>query len=206
MSCFEFTRYSCLEKEISKFSGQNNVVKQVSAGFRHQSAVTAMGELLCWGNNIDGCCGQDANVKFIKEPSRVSLFSKPCNIALQKPCRVSSVYENHSASLAVDGNVEGDKQSVIHTQVDPQPFCEVDLEDFAIINKISIWNRVDETKDIRISKENYSQRLFPCWIIVSQLPFPDGVGGDNLKKSLDISVAKFRLKEIKRKSTFICEF
>ena len=188
------------------FSAKGTLIQQVSAGFRHQSAITIDGELLCWGNNVDGCCGQKVEHSFIHEPTKVSCFSQPYNIALNKPCKTSSVYGNQNPSLAVDGNVGGSVENLVHTQVDAQPFCEIDLEDFAVIGKINIWNRTDEALTMDMQKDAYSRRLFPCWVMVSQLPFPDGIGGDNLKKSVDTSIANFRLTENKRLSTIYCEF
>ena len=51
-------------------------------------------------------------------------------------------------------------------------------------------------------RDKFTARLFPCWIMVSPEPFPDGVGGDNLRKCLDMCAARVRLSEIKRLSTW----
>ena len=206
MQCHEFTQYNCLRKDPSKLTSEDTVILQVSAGFRHQSAITVKGELFTWGNNIDGCCIQSIQEAFIKEPRKVSNFNQACNIALGKPCTVSSVYGNHSPSLAVDGNTDGHLENLIHTQVDPQPFCEIDLEDFALISKINVWNRTDEAHTMGMQKDAYSRKLFPCWVLVSQEPFPEGIGDNNLRRSIDISNASIRLTENKRLSTIICRF
>ena len=111
--------------------GQTAVVcRQVSAGFGHQAAVTSEGELLCWGNNRNGCCGQNIETLFVDSPIPVKcLYEAPKNLAVKKPCRQSSVYGDMDAFMAVEGSNEGvlTDGDCIHTQQDAQPWWEVDL-------------------------------------------------------------------------------
>lgn len=36
-----------------------------------------------------------------------------------------------------------------------------------------LWNRTDEPLNPSKSRAEYSSRLFPCWIFVSEFPFKD---------------------------------
>ena len=202
MFCPVFTDYASLRAE----SGQSaTVCRQVSAGFGHQAAVTSEGELLCWGNNRNGCCGQNIEELFITDPKPVKcLYEAPKNLAMKKQCRQSSVYGDMDAFIAVEGSKEGvlTDGDCIHTQQDAQPWWEVDLGKYAVLNTIKLWNRTDEPPDMSMPRDKFVARLFPCWIMISTDPFPDGVGGDNLRKCLDMCVARVRLAEIKRLSTW----
>jgi alpha-tubulin suppressor-like RCC1 family protein len=55
--------------QINSLSGL--VIKQISAGYTHQSFVSHSGELYSWGSNLHGCCGQDESLKVITEPKKV---------------------------------------------------------------------------------------------------------------------------------------
>jgi len=100
----------------------------------------------------------------------------------------------------VDGKTEGvmTDANCIHTQQDAQPWWEVDMGDFAVLNTIKLWNRTDEPADLSMPRDKFTGRLFPVWIMISTDPFPDGVGGDNLRKCLDMCVARIRIGEDKR--------
>lgn len=200
--CLSFQTYESLSRKRNGAAHQGMIVQQVSAGFQHQAAVTSDGELLSWGNNTDGCCGHHNESIFIPEPRKVDSFLQPQNLALQKPCRLSSVYNDHDAYFAVDGNIDGNESNLAHTQIDEQPYCDIDLEDYPNITKINIWNRTDDATKSGMDKNTYSKRLFPCWIMVSQYPFPDGIGGDNLKQSIQSSIVKTRLAQNNRLSTW----
>lgn len=56
---------------LPSLQGNEHVVKQISAGYSHQSFVTQSGELFCWGSNLHGCCGQNERLKFIPNPTKV---------------------------------------------------------------------------------------------------------------------------------------
>jgi len=182
--------------------GQAAVVcRHVSAGFGHQVAVSSEGELLCWGNNANGCCGQNVESLFVPEPMAVKcLYEAPKNLAAGKAARQSSIYGDLDAFIAVDGKTEGvmTDANCIHTQQDAQPWWEVDMNDYAVINTIKLWNRTDEPADMSMPRDKFTSRLFPVWIMISTDPFPDGVGGDNLRKCLDMCVARIRIAEDKR--------
>mmetsp|Transcript_46445 Transcript_46445/g.140670 ORF Transcript_46445/g.140670 Transcript_46445/m.140670 type:complete len:621 (-) Transcript_46445:1521-3383(-) len=173
------------------------IIKQVSAGYQHQCAVTNEGELLCWGSNRMQCCGHDESVHFISEPSLVRcLYEQPKNIALGKPCRQSSVYGNCTADNGVDGSIGGAAKHV-QSQVDAQPYWEVDLRGQADISIIKLWSCTDGSPS---SRSKAIQGMFPCWIMISQLPLSSEIGGNSLRSSVDTSVAKIRLTECKQLS------
>lgn len=43
----------------------------------------------------------------------------------------------------------------------------------------------------------YVKRLFPCWVIASQEPFSDDVGGAALLRAMNTAVARAHLKEVR---------
>ena len=68
------------------------------------------------------------------------------NLALLKPARQSSLYDNRGlAEHAVDGNVDGNynSKSSTHTSVENQAWWEVDLHVESEIFSVYIYNRVD---------------------------------------------------------------
>jgi len=179
---------------------QDIPIRQVSAGFLHQVCVTIDGELFSWGSNVQGCCGHDVVNDFISQPQRVAcLHKKPKNLALRKASVQSSVFGGHDAHLAVNGNIDGKEGNIIHTQVDYEPFFEVDLGRLATIVEIKLWNRTDVPNDLTIDRDKFSKRLFPCWIMISKKPFQKTTEGrGNLNESLEICTAKCRFTEDKR--------
>ena len=198
MFCPVFREYEALKASPGQLA---TICRQVSAGFGHQSAVTSEGELLCWGNNRNGCCGQHYDTLFLPKPMPVKcLYEAPKNLARGKVCRQSSVYGDMDAFIAVEGSSEGvlTEGDCIHTQQDAQPWWEVDLQQYAVLNTIKLWNRTDEPPDMSMPRDKFTARLFPCWVMISTDPFPDGVGGDNLRQCLDMCVARVRLSENKR--------
>ena len=174
--CPEFTYFSLHVPGADKSSLGNKIVRirQLSAGHCHQAVVSTDNELYCWGRNDNGCCGQDPRRQnFIDRPTLVSpLYEKPQKISIRKPCRQSSVYNNHIAQNAVDGDIDGCSNSYSQTQIDPQPFWEVDLQDLCSITSIKIWSSIEASSS---SKDNDGliQKLVPFWIIASQDPLGD---------------------------------
>src|SRR5262249_1984836 len=76
----------------------------------------------------------------------------PTNLAQGKSATQSSTasqYGPAGASLAVDGNTNGDFSagSVSHTNNESTPWWQVDLASSASINSITIWNRTDCCSD-----------------------------------------------------------
>ena len=138
-------------------------ILRISAGYTHQLALTYCGDLLSWGKNQDGCCCRNIDDEFLPVPTKIPYwFDAPSNLAYGKSCSQSSIYGGHDARIAVDGNKNG--HTFIHTQMDPQPFWNVDLEvDDCEISYIRLWNRIDVPKDNTIDKDKYTRRLFPCW-------------------------------------------
>jgi len=90
----------------------------------------------------------------------------PANAALGKPASQSSTYPGSAtdgASAAVDGNTDGNffDGSVTATNLDPNPWWQVDLGASTAVSSIAIWNRTD-CCDTRLS--NY-------WVFISDTPF-----------------------------------
>lgn len=46
----------------------------------------------------------------------------------------------------------------------------------------------------------YAKRLFPCWVMASQEPFKDDVGGAALLDAMNAAVARAHFKEVRRNS------
>ncbi len=68
------------------------------------------------------------------------------NVAVDGKARQSSEYKTAAASLAIDGNTNGnyyEANSVTHTQTESDPWWEVDLGSERAVSKIAIWNRTD---------------------------------------------------------------
>ena len=89
--------------------------------------------------------------------------SAPGNLSLGKPAIQSSTANGGIASLAVDGNTDGDfaNGSVIHTASEFQPWWEVDLQGVHPIEEIDIWNRTDCC----------AARLSNYYVLLSSVPF-----------------------------------
>jgi hypothetical protein len=89
----------------------------------------------------------------------------PTNVALGKAATQSSTiaYPTAGASSAVDGNTDGRffDGSVTATNLDPNPWWQVDLGASTAVSSIVIWNRTDCC----------SGRLSVYWVFVSDTPF-----------------------------------
>src|SRR5271157_5685020 len=85
------------------------------------------------------------------------------DLALGKPATQSSTYTIASASLAVDGNTDGNYYdgSVSCTNGDANAWWQVDLGASVTINSIVVWNRTDCC----------GGRLSDYWVFVSNTPF-----------------------------------
>lgn len=78
--------------------------------------------------------------------AEVRVFREGKNIALKGKAKQSSTAFNGPPQLAIDGNTNGDYnsgKSVTHTQVEDNPWWEVELPDIGTVEKIAIWNRTD---------------------------------------------------------------
>lgn len=148
-------------------------IKRVSAGYGATACISVQGELYTWGANKSGAIAQDAERKFIRHPRLVrAMYTVPRDLALYRPSHQSSVYNSRTSKCAVNGDLSGmGETQVIHTQMDPQPYWEVDLGRICILEKIVLWNREDEPLDASAPRDHFTKRLFPCWILVGNTPF-----------------------------------
>ncbi|RLN99578.1 hypothetical protein DYB28_000123 [Aphanomyces astaci] len=168
--------------------------RQVSCGRAHTGAVSTDGDLYMWGCANGGrlglgervqdmvvvptlvvslarvlvaqvSCGNSHSAltteirvdrRVIEAPELLRAFHvAPYNLAVGKRARQSSVYNQQDADLAVDGNRSGTLHTCMHTQV---------------------WNRTDQPVDTSRRRDEFTSRLFPFWILVSEVPFDDSVG------------------------------
>ncbi|RHY07574.1 hypothetical protein DYB36_000003 [Aphanomyces astaci] len=173
--------------------------RQVSCGRAHTGAVSTDGDLYMWGCANGGrlglgervqdmvvvptlvvslarvlvaqvSCGNSHSAltteirvdrRVIEAPELLRAFHvAPYNLAVGKRARQSSVYNQQDADLAVDGNRSGTLHTCMHTQV---------------------WNRTDQPVDTSRQRDEFTSRLFPFWILVSEVPFDDSVGSASLK-------------------------
>ena len=67
------------------------------------------------------------------------------------------------------------------------------MGDFANLHMVRVWNRTDEPPDPTMARDKYSSRLVPAWIMASQKPYSDDVGGNELINALGQSVARMHL-------------
>ena len=77
---------------------------------------------------------------------------------------------------------------------------QVDLGRAAVIDKIMLWNREDTPADESLGADYFSKRLFPCYIMVSQTPFPEGIGTRSLENAFNVSVAHKKFSKMRRKT------
>ena len=81
----------------------------------------------------------------------------------------------------MDGDFEsGEADKCLSTQCEAQPWWDLDLGDFCCVDTVKLWNRTDEPPDPSFDPETFRQRLFPCYIVLSQQPLPT----DRSKKAL----------------------
>jgi Ca2+-binding EF-hand superfamily protein len=181
-------------------------VKQVSAGYQHTALISADGELYCWGSNRNVCCGTSPHVKFIEHPTAVScLFQRVRNLAIGCASSQSSIYQGRDAEFAFDGNIDGfGLKNCSSTQMDAQPYIEVDLGTFGLIDEIKIWNRTDSPPDTSKPPDTFSSRLFPCWVFIGQDPFDPAAGHMTLNNAKTDAIAKIRFTENQRVSSWKC--
>lgn len=82
------------------------------------------------------------------------------NAALNKAATQSSTWGGFAASLANDGNTNGNYFS--HTNPDPQAWWQVDLGSNRAIEQVKVWNRTDSA----------TERLTDFYVLVSDNPMP----------------------------------
>ena len=196
-------------RQLEVFEKSSIAVEYISAGTLHQALVTTAGEVYSWGCNRNGCCGQPSEKRFVETPTKIKwLYEAPSNLALGKPSRLSSRYKDASglsANNAVDGDIDGHSEGMrlAHSQWEANAWFDVDLQSFAYISHIRLWNRTDEPDDCALPLDFFSKRLFPCYIMVSQFPFPTELSGQEcLDAGLAQSVAKIRLTQNRKMSNW----
>ena len=141
---------------------------------------------------------------FMAEPTVVAcLHVQSESLAKGRPVQQSSVYNRRGPETAINGESSGDGEAMcIHTQRDQCPWWEVDLGRLAVINTIEIWNREDIPIDLSQGEDYFTKRLFPCWILVSTDPFPEGTSGQVLNDSANMAVARVKMTKDKRRTTW----
>jgi hypothetical protein len=112
--------------------------------------------------------------------AEVEVFSGGKNIALNGKATQSSVSNDGTPDLAIDGNTDGDmprSKSVTHTHGNKRgtPWWRVDLGKALPIERIVIWNRTDEksgdrTQDLTVQLLDAKEGI--VWE-ASGLPKPD---------------------------------
>jgi hypothetical protein len=86
--------------------------------------------------------------------AELQVFSAGVNVALGATASQSSTGFGGNVQYAIDGNTNGDYPagSVTHTNVEKDPWLELDLGSMQVIDSLSIWNRTD-------GGDSISQRL-----------------------------------------------
>ncbi len=110
--------------------------------------------------------------------------SSPTNLALNKATTQSSTYANGVASLAVDGNRAGTSPwtaDLQHTNIEFQPWWQVDLGEVSAIEELVIYNRTDCC----------SGRLNNFYILYSNQPFDTAATLDQLLLDPNVSHVNF---------------
>lgn len=82
--------------------------------------------------------------------AEVQVYSGSENVAVKGNATQSSTGYDGSAKLANDGNTNGqyrDSKSVSHTNLEDNPWWEVDLGAEKVLDKIVVWNRTDGGTD-----------------------------------------------------------
>ncbi|CAE7265113.1 ARI7 [Symbiodinium natans] len=93
------------------------------------------------------------------------------NLAFRKPCEMSSNYTHPGSEPrprerdAVDGDNEDRTGNCAHTGADSEAWWQVDLGNAFEIGEIHVYTR-------KVAME----RLWPCYVLVSERPFPPGNG------------------------------
>ena len=127
--------------------------------------------------------------------AEVQVFSGPDNVALRGQAKQSSTAFGGDAARAKDGNTDGNyhvSTSVSHTDIEADPWWEVDLGSEVPIDEVVLWNRTDSGGDLlgdsRIVVLDASRR--PSWSgDVKAAPMPTARFGPNAARSLSLRAA-----------------
>lgn len=162
--------YKKFEKVKSFVAGDEEIssnelqIKLVSCGFSHQGVLTREGEVYCWGDNTNGCCGSSSTESpSLKIPTRVNCYMKPVDLSLGKRSRGSS------------------------SSYCKEPFHEIDLECLSNISKIVVTNiRENHNNPARSNCDLH------IWMMISDEEFPPTLDEGSLDESLSMSKEKKR--------------
>lgn len=127
---------TALALEVSSDQKSNFVLSQVRATWTPDKDVPVKGRYLRIEN--------PGKKKFV-HIAEVEVFGGGKNIALKAKASQSSTYSGKGASLAIDGNTNGDyaKGSVSHTAAGDSPWLELDLGADVSVEEVRVWNRTD---------------------------------------------------------------
>ena len=56
--------------------------------------------------------------------------------------------------------------------------------------------------DVSQGEDYFTKRLFPCWILLSTDPFPEGTSGQVLNDSANMAVARVKMSKDKRRTVW----
>ena len=107
--------------------------------------------------------------------------AQPVNLSRGKRATQSSG-TSAPASLAVDGNTDGDFKggSVSHTDADPDAWLDIDLGEEHAIDTVAIWNRTDCC----------GSRLRDYWLFISDHPFAPKARARDLREAAGVTAVE----------------
>jgi len=84
--------------------------------------------------------------------AEIQVFSNGSNVALQGVAKQSSTGFGGEVKRANDGNTDGkyDAGSVTHTEIEDNPWIEIELKEAVAVDSVSIWNRTDNELQKRL--------------------------------------------------------
>ena len=117
--------------------------------------------------------------------AKLTVTDEIANLALDKPASQSSTSWNGLPGRANDGVTDGvwDNGSVSHTDLDTNPWWQVDLEKNRALGEVRVWNRAasDDCSGVSCAK-----RLEDFWVVASKEPIADGVDPASLVDSDEV--------------------
>ncbi|MEM6633480.1 MAG: discoidin domain-containing protein, partial [Bacteroidota bacterium] len=129
-------------------------------------------------------CTKSENISIIVEdPPTGGECTTPSNLALNQSTSQSSTYGDGVASIAVDGNTDGNgspwgaSASLTHTQSEANPWWQVDLGQQADIEQVNVFNRTGCCLD----------RLKDFYVFVSEQPFSNSASVSSLVNDPQVS-------------------
>ena len=135
----------------------------------------------------NGCVKSDDLTILVEDPTTGGECTTPSNLALNQAASQSSTYGDGVASIAVDGNTDGNGSpwgvgaSITHTQSGANPWWQVDLGQQADIRQVNIFNRTSCCLD----------RLKDFYVFVSDQPFSNSATVASLLTDPQVSNALF---------------